>query len=136
MVEAIRSRAREVKTNFNFLAVDDDSTVLKIAEVACRPFDLHIKFYQAASVHTAIDLSKRVAFDLILLDHDIGGVQGWELLDYLQPHLSKNAKVLIYSSFVDPLAHKAYTERGVKAILRKPLSPTALGFAIRRALEI
>lgn len=122
--------------NFNFLAVDDDSTVLKIAEVACRPFDLHIKFYQANSVHTAIDLSKRQKFDLILLDHDIGGVQGWELLDYLRPQLSPKTLVLVYSGSVDEQANEAYRKRGVHDILRKPLNISALGFSIRKALNI
>jgi CheY-like chemotaxis protein len=125
-----------LKTNFNFLAVDDDSAVLKIAEVACRPFDLHIKFYQAASVHTAIDLSKRVAFDLILLDHDIGGVQGWELLDYLRPTLLQKPIVLVYSGHVDAEAQAAYKERAVHAVLKKPLNISTLGFSIRKALQI
>jgi len=136
MVEAVRSRVRKVKSNFNFLAVDDDSTVLKIAEVACRPFDLHIKFYQASSVHMAIDLSKRVAFDLILLDHDIGGVQGWELLDYLRPSLLIKPIVLVYSGHVDALSRAAYKERAVHDILQKPLNISSLGFSIRRALQI
>jgi DNA-binding response OmpR family regulator len=125
-----------VKTNFNFLAVDDDSTVLKIAEVACRPFDLHIKFYQASNVHTAIDLSRRVAFDLILLDHDIGGVQGWELLDYLRPTLLLKPIVLVYSGHVDAVSRAAYTERAVHDILQKPLNISSLGFSIRKALRI
>lgn len=121
---------------FKILAVDDDSLILNILEMSCKPFNSQVSMHTAPTVHSAIDMSRRKQFDLLCLDHDLEGVKGWELLDYLQPHLSKNAKVLIYSSFVDPLAHKAYTERGVKAILRKPLSPTALGFAIRRALEI
>lgn len=121
---------------FKILAVDDDSLILNILEMSCKPFSLKVSMHTAPTVHSAIDMSRKKQFDLLCLDHDLEGVKGWELLDYLQPHLSKNAKVLIYSSFVDPLAHKAYTERGVKAILRKPLSPTALGFAIRRALEI
>lgn len=125
-----------VKNNFNFLAVDDDSSVLKIAEVACRPFDLHIKFYQASSVHTAIDLSKRVAFDLIMLDHDIGGVQGWALLDYLKPTLLQKPMILVYSGHVNDAARAAYQERSVHEILQKPLNISALGFSIRKALQI
>ncbi|MBU3711932.1 MAG: response regulator [Limnohabitans sp.] len=125
-----------MKTNFNFLAVDDDSTILKIAEVACRPFDLHITFFQASNVHTAIDLSKRVAFDLILLDHDIGGVQGWELLDYLRPTLRLSPKVLVYSGHVDAVSRAAYTERAVHDILQKPLNISSLGFSLRKALQI
>lgn len=122
--------------SFKILAVDDDSLILDILEMSCKPFNSQVSVHTAPTVHSAIDMSRRKQFDLLCLDHDLEGVKGWELLDYLRPHLSKDAKVLVYSSFVDPASHRAYTERGVKHILRKPLSPTALGFAIRRALEI
>lgn len=124
------------KNNFEILAVDDDSLILNILEMSCKPFNLQATMHTAPTVHSAIDISRRKQFDLLCLDHDIEGVKGWELLDYLRPHISKNAKVLVYSSFVDAHSRQAYAERGVKEILRKPLSPTALGFAIRRALDI
>lgn len=122
--------------NYEILAVDDDSLILNILEMSCKPFNLQATMHTAPTVHSAIDMSRRKAFDLLCLDHDLEGVKGWELLDYLRPHLSKNAKVLVYSSFVDAASRQAYAERGVQEILRKPLSPTALGFAIRRALNI
>lgn len=124
------------KKNFEILAVDDDSLILNILEMCCKPFNLQATMHTAPTVHSAIDMSKRKKFDLLCLDHDLEGVKGWELLDYVRPHLNKTAKVLVYSSFVDAQSRQAYAERGVVQILRKPLSPTALGFAIRRALEI
>jgi CheY-like chemotaxis protein len=122
--------------NFSILAVDDDSLILSILEMSCKPFNMKATMHTAPSVHSAIDMCRRKQFDLLCLDHDLEGVRGWELLDYLRPHLSKDAKVLVYSSFVDTPSRQLYAERGVRDILRKPLSPSALGFAIRRALDI
>lgn len=121
---------------YKILAVDDDSIILNILGVSCRPFDLRATMHTASSVHAAIDLSKSKKFDLICLDHDLEGVKGWELLDYLKPYLPQSVKVLVYSSHVDSESFKAYGERGVVEVLKKPLTPNALGFAIRRALQI
>jgi CheY-like chemotaxis protein len=124
------------KKFFEVLAVDDDSFILEIVSVACRPFDLKASIYTASSVHNAIDMCEKRKFDLVCLDHDLEGVKGWELMDYLQPLLPKDVKVLIYSSKVDEESKKEYQSRGVTEILKKPLTPTALGFAIRKALAI
>ena len=122
--------------NFDILAVDDDSLILDVLELACRPFQGRASVHTAPNVHAAIDMARKQKFDLLCLDHDLEGVQGWELLDYLRPHLPKGVKVLVYSSLVDAAALQAYTERGVQDILKKPLTPAALGFAVRKALNI
>ncbi len=122
--------------NFDILAVDDDSLILDVLEVACRPFQLRASVHTATDVHSAIDMVRRQKFDLLCLDHDLEGVKGWELLDYLRPHLPKGVKVLVYSGGVDAASLQAYQERGVQEILKKPLTPAALGFAVRKALNI
>lgn len=122
--------------NYKILAVDDDSLIFSILEMSCKPFNLKVSVHTAPTVHSAIDVTRQKKFDLLCLDHDLEGVKGWELLDYVRPHLNKGAKVLVYSSFVDAASRLAYAERGVEEILNKPLSPSALGFAIRKALDI
>lgn len=122
--------------NFDILAVDDDSLILDVLEVSCRPFHQRVSVHTAPNVHAAIDMARKQKFDLLCLDHDLEGVKGWELLDYLRPHLPKSVKVLVYSSLVDEASRTAYTERGVVEILKKPLTPAALGFAIRKSLNI
>ncbi len=126
---------RDTKT-FDILAVDDDSLILDILEMSCKPFDVKASVHTAPNVHAAIEMCRRRQFDLLCLDHDLEGVKGWELLDYVRPHLPATVKVLVYSGFVDAESLEAYAARGVSDILQKPLSPAALGFAIRKALEI
>lgn len=133
-----RNRHLTLTQPHQVLAVDDDPTVLKMLKLACRPLGFNVQLHTASGVHEAIDLSRRYRFryDLVLLDHDLEGVSGWQLLDYLRPCLTKKAQALVYSGTVDSQARAAYQEREVKDILAKPLSLVALGFAIRRALEI
>ena len=67
--------------NFDILAVDDDSLILDVLEVACRPFQLRASVHTATDVHSAIDMVRRQKFGLLCLDHDLEGVKGWELLE-------------------------------------------------------
>lgn len=124
------------KKYFEILAVDDDALILELLEVATRPFGNRVHLHVARNVHDAVELTKRHRFDLAMLDHELDGVMGWQLLDYLRPMMNKNVPFLVYSGSVDDAARQAYTERGVGEILAKPLTVMALGFAIRRALGI
>ena len=116
--------------------MDDDSLILKLIEVACRPFDLQVTIRSATGVHEAIDLVKKTKFQILVLDHDVAGIKGWELLDYLKEWLDPKVQVVVYSGSIDATATKAYLDRGVSTILKKPLSLTALGFGIRKAIGI
>lgn len=121
---------------FNILAVDDDPLVLKVVSAACRPFDLHINMKHAQSVHEAIDITRKTRFHVLILDHDLAGIKGWQLFDYLKPHLDPKVHVLIYSGNVDEASKAEYTKRSITSILQKPLNPGALGFWIRSAIGV
>ena len=121
---------------YEILAVDDDSLILSILEMSCKPFDLRVNINTTSNIHSAINMCQRKKYDLLFLDHELEGVKGWELLDYLKPNLSKVVKVLVYSSSVDSQSVIEYRIRNVQDILKKPLTPPAIGFAIRKALQI
>lgn len=121
---------------FNVLAIDDDLLILRIVHAACRPFDLRVNMQTADNVHTAINLAKKTRFDLLVLDHDLAGIKGWELYDYLKPQLSPNVQVVVFSGGVDDISKSEYAKRGVDSIVKKPLNPGALGFYIRKALGV
>jgi CheY-like chemotaxis protein len=121
---------------FNVLAVDDDALILRLVEVACRPFDLKVTMRSANTVHAAIDLAKKTKFQLLVLDHDVAGIKGWELYDYLKQWLDPKVQIVVYSGSVDANAAAKYKERGIDNILKKPLSANTLGFWIRKAIGI
>lgn len=121
---------------FNVLAIDDDSLILRIVHSACRPFDLRVTVQTADNVHSAINLAKKTRFDLLVLDHDLAGIKGWELYDYLKPQLHPKVQVVVFSSGVDDASKSEYAKRGVDSIVKKPLNPSALGFYIRKSLGV
>lgn len=124
------------RKNFEILAVDDDNLILEIMKIACKPIKLRTMMHTAPCAHDAIEMSRRQNFDMLCLDHDLEGIKGWELLDYLRPNLPAAVQVLVYSSHVDHASRLAYRARGVTDILEKPLTPMALGFAIRKILKV
>jgi hypothetical protein len=64
------------------LVVDDDPTTLLLLELAARPLDLEVT--KANDVNRAVDAVRSQAYDLVVLDHDLNGVPGFEVLDYLR----------------------------------------------------
>ena len=116
------------------LAVDDDPLVLKLAEAACRK--LNVRFNRAGDVHTMIEAFKESRFDLLLLDNDIAGVRGHEVLEYIEPFMTPNLRIIVYSSEVLPQDQAAYKRFKVQDILTKPVTIDKLSFAMRRALKL
>jgi len=115
------------------LVVDDDPTTLLLLELAARPLDLEVT--KASDVNRAVDAVRSQAYDLVVLDHDLNGVPGFEVLDYLRKPLG-GVPVLVFSGNVTDEDRAQYRRRGVTTILEKPLSRDVLGFAMRRALKI
>ncbi len=118
------------------LAVDDDPLSLKLVEAACRK--LNLDFVKAADAHKMIDTLKEESpsLSLILLDNDIAGVRGHEVLDYVQDHLKSSVQIIVYSSSLTAADKERYSRFNVKEYLAKPLTVDALGFAIRKVLKI
>ena len=118
------------------LAVDDDPLSLRLVEAACKK--LNLDFLKASDVHQMIDVLKdeSPSLSLILLDNDIAGVRGHEVLDYVTDHLRSATQIIVYSSSVTPADRERYSRFNVKEYLAKPLTVDSLGFAIRRVLKI
>ena len=118
------------------LAVDDDPLSLKLVEAACRK--LNLDFLKASDVHQMIDTlrDENPSLSLILLDNDIAGVRGHEVLAYVENHLRSTTQIIVYSSSVTPADKSQYSRFNVKEYLAKPLTVDSLGFAIRRTLKL
>jgi len=116
------------------LAVDDDPLSLKLAQAAC--LKLKIDFKAVSDVNAMIDVLRTDMFDLILLDNDIAGVRGHQVLDYAKSDISGTTKIIVYSSSVNAADKFAYEPFKVVEFLQKPLSVDANTFAVRKALQL
>ena len=113
------------------LIVDDDSSVrVMLARV------LSEEGYDVATASggaEAVELASRTAFDLILLDLNMPGLNGWETLRELNAKkLAPPSSVLIITA--RPNQQAAAREAGVEAVLEKPLDFPHLLNTVRQAL--
>jgi len=100
------------------LIVDDDSSVrLMLARVLSNE---GYGVLTAAGGVDALDLAATMAFDLVLLDLNMPGINGWETLEKLDAKkLAPPPPVIIITA--RPNQQAAGREAGVEAVLEKPL---------------
>ncbi len=98
------------------LIVDDDSSVrLMLARVLS---DEGYGVLTAAGGVDALDLAATMAFDLVLLDLNMPGTNGWETLEELE---AKNPAPPVIIITAMPNQQAAAGAAGVEAVLEKPL---------------
>ena len=113
------------------LIVDDDSSVrLMLARVLSNE---GYGVLTAAGGVDALDLAATMAFDLVLLDLNMPGTNGWETLEKLDAKkLAPPPPVIIITA--RPNQQAAGREAGVEAVLEKPLDFPRLIQTVSRVL--
>lgn len=76
-------------------------------------------------------LSRDPAYDVVLLDHEMPGPRGLEVLETLRTRGDRIAVLLMSGSLVLEAAELA--RLGLGPVLHKPIALTALSAAVRRA---
>ncbi|MDP8242712.1 MAG: response regulator [Candidatus Hinthialibacter antarcticus] len=117
------------------LLVDDDPDILALAALALETiggFSV-MKAECAVTMEAAVDQETP---DAIILDFELDGVSGPELLSQLRerPELKTQPAIFITAK-ADSLNVDDYRELGVKGILKKPFEPRSLPDDVRRLLE-
>lgn len=109
------------------LLVEDDDIASHFAQVVCRK---HAASVTRASA--ALDAMKALStrrFDLMVLDHQLGGVSGLQLIDAASADLERT-EIIVMTASRDPALRSQYEQRGVRLFLNKPLTLDALEFAV------
>ncbi len=107
------------------LVVDDDRAVQRLVELILRDRQMDVTI--APSAEEALLLASRTIFDLVVVDKNLPGMSGIELVGKLHASSPKTALALITAemTFETPARLK---ELGVDAILAKPfVDPAAIG---------
>lgn len=98
------------------LIVDDDSSVrLMLARVLV---DEGFGVVTAATGEDAVSLASTMALDLVLLDLNMPGTNGWQTLEKLDA-IQVAVPVILITAL--PNQHAAAQKKGVHAVLEKPL---------------
>lgn len=114
------------------LTVDDDDGVRRLVAKVLRSLGHTVT--AAASVDEALERFTRDAFDVALIDLNMPVRTGLELIETIVARAIPVVPILLTGT-TDVGAAVACVKRGAFDYLPKPIDPTALGWAVERALR-
>ena len=106
------------------LVVDDDTRMVRLLTMTL-PSTYEVA--QASDGISAVDVAERYAPDLVLLDVNMPGLNGFEVLRKIKssPRLAKT-KVIMVTARSDEADQNLGRQLGANAYMTKPFSPMAL----------
>lgn len=116
----------------NCLVIDDDKLALRLAATACH--ELGLKVYVADTPSEAMDELKRRRYELVVVDHNVHGIAGYEILDQLST-LLRGVQLVVFTADTSDTTRMRYLNRGASEFLYKPLSKQAIHFKLKTILE-
>ncbi|MBI4312958.1 MAG: response regulator [Chloroflexi bacterium] len=106
------------------LVVDDHATMVRLLTMTL-PSEYTVS--QATNGQEAVEMAEKVAPDLMLLDVNMPGLNGFEVLRKVREIKSlANTKVIMVTARTDESDRNLARQLGADAYLTKPFSPLAL----------
>lgn len=125
--------AAEAPVAVRLLIVEDHELLAATLRLALRQEGLVVEVATGPSPEAVVDLARRMAPVLVLLDLELGPVLG-SGLDLVGPLTEAGARVLMMTGVVDRLRLAACIEAGVVGIISKTGDFSALVDAVRRTV--
>lgn len=115
----------------NILIVDDNYDMLEVLQRNMKEQDLHT--YRAASVLEAMDILKHSTIDLLITDLQMPGINGMELVKYVNEHFPY-IPVLVITGFPSVGGAIEAVRSGAMDYLVKPFTKDELKNAVQKSL--
>lgn len=123
-------------SNFNVLLVEDTIILAQMVMEALKQIP-EITTHHAASGFTAVDYLEKAKPDLILLDLNIPGKSGWQVMEFVKGKYGEGSiKVIVMTAQSDSANKLVGKLQGVERYLVKPIAPREMISTIREVLEI
>lgn len=123
-----------VRTRPELLLVDDDPTVIHALN---RLFDGQVSVRSATSGQAAIELLEAAPADLLMLDLDMPGLSGFEVLDRLKAsNQLATMPVIVLSGCDEPGVEARVLESGAADFVAKPFVPSHVLARVRAQLQL
>jgi PAS domain S-box-containing protein len=134
-VQVAAEPGSDVLAGLSILVVEDNATNRMIATKLLENMGAQVE--TAADGLLGVEAAARGAFDLILMDVQMPGVDGLEATRRIRDLGGPAAQIPIVALTANVLAHQrqAYLEAGMNGVVAKPISPTALLAEISRLGE-
>ncbi len=116
------------------LVVDDSATMRRMIVAALRGLG-DVVFDQAVSGLEAIERLALAPVDLVVLDHNMPDIHGFEVLRFVRTHQAfAHLPVLVLTTRGDDESRSTAFAEGATAYLTKPFAPETLVPEVRRLL--
>jgi len=134
ITESSRGNSNLVKGSGTILIVDDEASVLSVAEEALKACGYHV--LKAADGVRGLSLYRENAgiINAVLLDISMPYMSGFEVFDKLL-EMNKDVKVMLSSGYHDDNRITEAVSRGAAGFLQKPYTAVELSQAISRLLK-
>ena len=116
----------------NILIVDDNYDMLELIQRNLKALNFHT--YKASSVTEAIDILKYSSIDLLITDLQMPGINGIELIKYVQEHFPKIPKLVI-TGFPSVDSAIDAVKAGAVDYLAKPFTNDELKKAVKNLVN-
>ena len=127
---------RDPPACYRLLIVDDDDVDRERVVRMLRRSPLTVQAHEAASSTEALELVREHEFDCVMLDNDLVGVTGTELLPALQQEARRACPIIMVTGAgSETLAVQALHEGAADYLTKLQLSTDVLVRAIQRAVE-
>lgn len=125
---------RELPTKAKILMVDDDAFNIKVLNLVLSE-EYHVFF--AASGQSALEIATRTQPDLILLDIQMPGMDGFEVCRALKADpLLRDIPVIFLTAMTDETDEAIGLGLGAVDYLNKPIKPALVKLRVRNHLEL
>jgi CheY-like chemotaxis protein len=117
------------------LLIDDDQDIRDVVQLALQKF-AKWQIVVAASGLEGLDCAKTQAFDAILLDVSMPGMDGFSVFEHLQADPNTQAiPVVLLTAKVLPSDRRRFAEMGVSGVISKPFNPVTVGNQMAQLLN-
>ncbi len=127
----------DVPAKSKILAVDDNSMNLKLISMFFKNSDIQLD--TAESGMEALEKTKNIAYDLILMDHMMPEMDGVETLHRIredEENLNKDTKMIVLTANAIVGAREDYLKEGFEEYLTKPVVKEKLEEVVGRYVNI
>lgn len=112
------------------LVVEDDIHIGRLIGLAMPALRIPYRFTNVMSAIEALELWKKEAFDLLLTDYNLPGMNGIQLISELKRH-GMNVPMVLFTAYGSPEIEREARKAGVAAYLTKPFDIDELIDTIR-----
>ncbi|MDB5750142.1 MAG: putative histidine kinase, atypical unorthodox [Ramlibacter sp.] len=131
------AEARAVLAGKRVLIVEDDAVQRMATRHKLGPLAVTAELDEAADGQLAIDLLTRRAYDIVLLDLHMPGLDGYAVAEKIRndPGINQDARIVAYSSEPAHLARAKALKGGMDGFISKPCAQLPLLAALQQSVQ-